>query len=145
MLPVLQCDDRGYPICKVWRPLPSIFPGHGDTAGDSHHGLPSVPHSVERLERVEFPPFRAAIDADVKLMMTAHLALPALDGPDAPPATLSRRILHGLLREELDFKGVIVTDAMDMGAIRQGKALGRRCPARGRCRRGFVVVNFQLG
>jgi beta-N-acetylhexosaminidase len=100
------------------------FPGHGDTAGDSHHGLTSVPHCLERLERVEFPPFRAAIDADVKLMMTAHLALPALDGPDAPPATLSRRILHGLLREELGFEGVIVTDAMDMGAIRQGEALG---------------------
>jgi len=76
------------------------------------------------LQRVEFPPFRAAIDADVKLMMTAHLALPALDGLDAPPATLSRRILTGLLREELGFDGVIVTDAMDMGAIRQGDALG---------------------
>ena len=100
------------------------FPGHGDTAGDSHHGLPSVPHNLERLKKVEFPPFRAAIAADVKLMMTAHLALPALDGPDAPPATLSRRILHGLLREELGFEGVIVTDAMDMGAIRQGEALG---------------------
>jgi beta-N-acetylhexosaminidase len=100
------------------------FPGHGDTAGDSHHGLPSVPHSLERLEQVEFPPFRAAIDADAKLVMTAHLALPSLDGPDAPPATLSRRILHGLLREELNFKGVIVTDAMDMGAIHQGEALG---------------------
>jgi len=57
-------------------------------------------------------------------MMTAHLALPALDGPDAPPATLSRRILHGLLREDLGFEGVTVTDAMDMGAIRQGDALG---------------------
>lgn len=100
------------------------FPGHGDTAGDSHHGLPSVPHSLERLERVEFPPFRAAIDADVKLMMTAHLALPAIDGLNAPPATLSHRILHGLLRKELDFNGVIITDAMDMGAIRQGKPLG---------------------
>ena len=100
------------------------FPGHGDTAGDSHHGLPSVSHSLDRLQRVEFPPFRAAIDADVKLMMTAHLALPALDGQDAPPATLSRRILHGLLREELGFEGLIVTDAMDMGAIHQGDALG---------------------
>jgi beta-N-acetylhexosaminidase len=100
------------------------FPGHGDTAGDSHHGLPSVPHTLERLQSVEFPPFQAAIVADAKLMMTAHLALPALDGPEAPPATLSRRILHGLLREELGFKGVIITDAMDMGAIRQGEALG---------------------
>jgi len=100
------------------------FPGHGDTDGDSHHGLPSVPHSLERLQQVEFLPFRAAIAADVKLMMTAHLALPALDGPDAPPATLSRRILHGLLQEELGFNGVIVTDAMDMKAICQGDALG---------------------
>jgi beta-N-acetylhexosaminidase len=100
------------------------FPGHGDTAGDSHHGLPAVPHTLERLQAVEFPPFQAAIAADAKLMMTAHLALPALDGPDAPPATLSRRILQGLLREELGFNGVIVTDAMDMGAIRQGEALG---------------------
>lgn len=101
------------------------FPGHGDTSGDSHHNLPSVPYNLERLRQVEFPPFQAAIAADVKLMMTAHLALPALDGPDAPPATLSRRILHGLLREELGFKGVIVTDAMDMQAIHQGEALGK--------------------
>jgi beta-N-acetylhexosaminidase len=100
------------------------FPGHGDTGGDSHHGLPSVPHSLERLHKVEFPPFRAAIAADVKLVMTAHLALPALDGPDAPPATLSRRILHELLRENLGFNGVTVTDALDMQAIRQGDALG---------------------
>lgn len=100
------------------------FPGHGDTGGDSHHGLPSVPHDLERLKQVEFPPFQAAIHAGVKLVMTAHLALPAVDGPDAPPATLSRNILHGLLREELGFDGVIVTDAMDMKAIRQGDGLG---------------------
>ncbi len=100
------------------------FPGHGDTSGDSHHGLPSVPHNLERLQQVEFVPFQAAIGSGVKLMMTAHLALPAIDGPDAPPATLSRQILHDLLREELGFEGVTVTDAMDMGAIRQGQALG---------------------
>ena len=100
------------------------FPGHGDTDGDSHHGLPSVSHTMERLRQVEFSPFQSAISAEVKLMMTAHLALPVIDGPDAPPATLSRRILTGLLREELGFNGVIVTDAMDMHAIRQGEALG---------------------
>jgi len=100
------------------------FPGHGDTDGDSHHGLPSVSHTLERLQQVEFPPFKAAIAADAKLIMTAHLAMPAIDGPDAPPATLSRRILNGLLREELGFEGVIITDAMDMKAIRQGDALG---------------------
>jgi len=101
------------------------FPGHGDTVGDSHHGLPSVPHKLERLQQVEFPPFQAAIAADSKLIMTAHLALPAIDGPDAPPATLSYRILQEYLRKELGFNGVIVTDAMDMKAIRQGGALGK--------------------
>jgi len=100
------------------------FPGHGDTASDPHYGLPSILHSLERLGQVELPPFRSAISAGAKLVMSAHLALPALDGPDAPPATLSRRILYGLLREELGFDGVIVTDAMDMHAIRQGDALG---------------------
>jgi beta-N-acetylhexosaminidase len=100
------------------------FPGHGDTDSDSHHGLPSVPHTLERLQQVELQPFRGAIAADVKVIMSAHLALPALDGPDAPPATLSRRILHGLLREQMGFGGVIITDAMDMKAIRQGDALG---------------------
>ncbi len=100
------------------------FPGHGDTASDSHHGLPSVPHSLERLQAVELIPFQAAIQAGVKLMMTAHLALPALDGPDAPPATLSRNILNNLLRKELGFEGVSITDAMDMHAIRQGEFLG---------------------
>jgi beta-N-acetylhexosaminidase len=100
------------------------FPGHGDTASDSHHGLQAVPHGLERLHKIEFPPFQAAIAADVKLVMTAHLALPALDGPQAGSATLSRNVLHGLLREEMGFKGVIVTDAMDMHAIQQGEALG---------------------
>jgi len=99
------------------------FPGHGDTSGDSHHGLPSLAHSLERLRQVELPPFQAAIQAGVKLIMTAHLAIPALDGPEAPPATLSSSVLTGLLRGELGFEGVIITDAMDMGAIRQGEAL----------------------
>ncbi|MGZ6316976.1 MAG: glycoside hydrolase family 3 protein [Anaerolineales bacterium] len=100
------------------------FPGHGDVPSDSHYGLPSVPYSLERLEAVELPPFQAAIDADVQMVMTAHLALPAIDGPDAPPATLSRKILTGLLRQKLGFQGVTITDAMDMHAIRQGEYLG---------------------
>jgi beta-N-acetylhexosaminidase len=101
------------------------FPGHGDVANDSHYGLPTLPHSLERLQKVELPPFRAAISAGTKLIMTAHISLPALDGPDAPPATLSRNILQNLLRRQLGFEGVIVTDAMDMRAIRQGEFLGQ--------------------
>lgn len=99
------------------------FPGHGDTASDSHHGLGTVPHSRERLHAVELTPFRSALQADAKLVMTAHLGILSIDGGDAPPATLSSNILTGLLRDELDFKGVIITDAMDMHAIRQGELL----------------------
>ena len=65
------------------------FPGHGDTSSDSHLGLPSLPHSLERLQSVEFLPFKAAIEADVKVTMSAHISLPAIDGENAPPATLS--------------------------------------------------------
>ncbi len=101
------------------------FPGHGDTAGDSHHGLPTLPHDLSRLRRVELPPFAAAVQAGTKMIMTGHLALPAIDGPEAPPATLSPGVLKGLLRKDLGFEGVIITDAMDMHAIPQGQALGQ--------------------
>lgn len=103
------------------------FPGHGDTSSDSHLGLPSLPHSLERLQSIEFLPFKAAIEADVKLTMSAHIAMPAIDGEDAQPATLSPAILTGLLRKQLGFEGVIVSDAMDMHAIKQGEHLGEEC------------------
>lgn len=99
------------------------FPGHGDTASDSHHGLGTVPHSRERLHAVELTPFRSALQADVKLVMTAHLGILSIDGADAPPATLSPNIINGLLRRDLGFNGVVITDAMDMHAIRQGELL----------------------
>ncbi|WHX47494.1 beta-N-acetylhexosaminidase [Paenibacillus woosongensis] len=92
------------------------FPGHGDTAVDSHHGLASVPHSKERLYRVELPPFRKAIESGVDMIMTAHVIFPAFE-PDGIPATLSRRVLTGLLRTELGFEGVIITDCLEMHAI----------------------------
>jgi beta-glucosidase len=91
------------------------FPGHGDTTSDSHLELPLLPHSRERLEQVELPPFRQAIAAGVEAVMTGHLTLPALD-PDRP-ATLSRAVLHQLLREQLGFDGLVVTDALVMEAI----------------------------
>jgi len=101
------------------------FPGHGDVAMDSHYGLPTVPHDLERLENVELFPFRAAVNAGTQLNMTGHISFPALDGPEAPPATLSRNISHNLLRQRLGFEGVSMTDAMDMGIIRQGALLGQ--------------------
>jgi len=99
------------------------FPGHGDTAIDSHQSAPSLPHAEDRLRRVELPPFAAAMQAGVKLMMTGHLSLPNFEGLDDLPATLSPKILRGLLRGELGYTGVIITDAMDMHAIHQGPGL----------------------
>src|SRR6476646_4472964 len=91
------------------------FPGHGDTSTDSHLELPLVEHSPERLRETEFAPFRAAIDAGVATIMTAHVLVPALD--EKRPATLSRRIVHELLREELKFDGVILSDDLEMKAV----------------------------
>ena len=92
------------------------FPGHGDTAADSHHELPVVPHGRDRLDSVELLPFRSAISSGVDAIMTAHVVFPAYE-PDGVPATLSRRILTGLLREQLGYRGVIVTDCLEMNAI----------------------------
>lgn len=93
------------------------FPGHGDTGADSHVALPTVPHGRERLDRVELVPFRAAIRAGVGAIMTAHVTFPAVEPAPGLPATLSRRVLTGLLREELGFEGLIVTDALEMQAV----------------------------
>ncbi|RNL71183.1 glycoside hydrolase family 3 protein [Streptomyces sp. I6] len=94
------------------------FPGHGDTVSDSHHSLPTIHHSREEWEALDAPPFRAAIAAGIRSIMTAHIVVPALD-PSEDPATLSRPILTGILREELGYDGVVVTDALDMAGVRQ--------------------------
>ena len=91
------------------------FPGHGETRADSHDELPVVEHPPERLREREMAPFRAAIAADVAMVMTAHVLYPALD--EDRPATLSRLIVDDILRRELGHQGLIVTDDLDMGAI----------------------------
>jgi len=91
------------------------FPGHGDTTTDSHKELPVVEASRERLEAVELPPFRRAVEAGVATMMTAHVLYKALD--DRLPATLSRAVITSLLREELKYDGVVLTDDLEMHAI----------------------------
>ena len=91
------------------------FPGHGDTAQDSHLELPVLAHARERLEQLELKPFRRLIAAGVESVMTAHLLIPALDAER--PATLSPKVLTDLLRVSLDFQGLIVTDALVMEAI----------------------------
>ena len=101
------------------------FPGHGDTATDTHLGLAVIEHPRSHLDEVELPPFKAAIAAGVGAVMSSHIALPALDPgmvegamqPLRSPATLSRPILTGLLRDEMKFDGLIYTDSMSMLAI----------------------------
>jgi beta-N-acetylhexosaminidase len=93
------------------------FPGHGDVTTDSHLSLPVVPDDRKELENNELVPFRAAISAGVSSIMPGHLAVPALEPDATVPASLSRDILTGLLREEMKFRGLIVTDAMDMGGV----------------------------
>ncbi|WP_322905386.1 beta-N-acetylhexosaminidase [Paenibacillus campi] len=92
------------------------FPGHGDTEVDSHYGLASVPHDRQRLEQVELLPFRHAIAAETDLIMTAHVIFPAFE-PQPIPATLSHAVLTGLLRQQMGYNGVIVTDCLEMQAI----------------------------
>jgi beta-N-acetylhexosaminidase len=93
------------------------FPGHGDTATDSHIDLPLVPHDRARLDEVELFPFRAAIQAEVAGIMSAHVTFPAIDPTPGLAATLSRPVLTGLLRDELGYTGLIVTDSLEMGAL----------------------------
>ena len=93
------------------------FPGHGDTGTDSHIAVPVAPGCWDRLDTLEMVPFRAAIAAGVTAIMTAHVALPCLDPADPVPATLSVAATQGLLRDSLGFQGLVVTDALVMGAI----------------------------
>ena len=104
-------QDAGVAACA------KHFPGHGDTSVDSHHTVPVIDRSRDLLEQCELVPFRAAIAAGVQSVMTGHLLVPAYD--DELPATLSRRILTDLLRHELGFDGLVVTDGIEMQGVRR--------------------------
>ena len=93
------------------------FPGHGDTETDSHISLPVIRSDWRRLSAVELVPFKAAIAAGVDVVMSAHIALPRFSGDSTRPATLSQAVLTGVLRDSLHFRGLVVTDALDMGAL----------------------------
>jgi len=93
------------------------FPGHGDTETDSHLALPTITAPWSRFDTLELVPFRAAIAAGVDAVMTAHIALPALDNGERRAGTLSPAILTGILRDSLGYQGLVATDALDMGAI----------------------------
>ena len=93
------------------------FPGHGDTATDSHLGLAVVASDMARLQSVELMPFKSAIEAGVDSIMTAHVAVPQVTGEARVPATLSRKVLTELLREKMEFDGIVVTDALEMAGV----------------------------
>jgi beta-N-acetylhexosaminidase len=105
-------SDRKNPVLVTAK----HFPGHGDTTEDSHLALPRLDADHDRIEAVELTPFRSAIAAGVDAVMTAHLNVPALD-PDNLPATVSSKIITGVLRDELGFHGLVVTDAMEMQGL----------------------------
>ena len=111
------------------------FPGHGDTDQNSHLTLPTITVSRARLDTVELVPFRAAIAAGLGAIMTAHIALPAILGDSSTPATLSPRVMTDLLRRELGFRGLLITDAMDMNGVLANARPGR----------GGQVVSGQYG
>ena len=102
-------QDNGVAACA------KHFPGHGDTSQDSHYDLPRLPHSMDRLQRVELPPFRAAVDAGVAMIMTSHVIFEPLDSKY--PATMSRPALDGILRDQMHYDGVVISDDLEMKAI----------------------------
>ncbi|CAL9543012.1 glycoside hydrolase family 3 protein [Streptomyces sp. enrichment culture] len=113
---LVAAEVKGYESSRV-ASTAKHFPGHGDTVTDSHDALPYIHHTREQWEELDAPPFRAAIAAGIDSIMTAHIVVPALDGSE-DPATLSRPILTGILREELGYDGVVVTDSLGMEGVR---------------------------
>ena len=114
---MVTAQVNGYQKDAGINATPKHFPGHGDTATDSHTGIPIITHSKAQWEQIDAPPFKAAIKAGTNMIMSGHLVVPALD-PSGDPATLSQPILTGVLRGELGYKGVIITDSLGMQGVR---------------------------
>lgn len=109
-------QSRGLAACA------KHFPGHGDTDLDSHHDLPVLRHEMDRIREIELPPFAAAIRADVAAIMTTHVVFEAID--PGVPATMSRAAIEGLLRGELGYDGVVISDDLEMAAIAESTEVG---------------------
>lgn len=107
---------KGYRAAGVISDL-KHFPGHGDTAVDSHLALPTISSTLEQLEAIELVPFKSGIEAGADSVMIAHISFPALTHQEALPATVSPALVRGLLREKLGFDGVIISDCMEMNAV----------------------------
>ena len=119
-----EAEIRGYQEAGVATCI-KHFPGHGDTATDSHLAMPTVPYDMERLEHIELVPFKRGIAAGTDCVMTAHIAFPALMGASNLPATLSHAVIGQLLREQLGFQGVIMTDCLEMNAVSETVGVGQ--------------------
>ncbi|WP_327717238.1 glycoside hydrolase family 3 protein [Streptomyces sp. NBC_00490] len=114
---MVAAEVGGYQHARQVAATAKHFPGHGDTAVDSHYGFPVITHTRAQWDKLDAPPFRAAIAAGIDSIMTAHIMVPALDD-SGDPATLSHPILNGILRGELGYDGVIVTDSLGMEGVR---------------------------
>ena len=112
-----KAQVRGYETDAGISSTAKHFPGHGDTAIDSHYGFPIITHTRQEWETIDKPPFQAAVDAGIDAIMTAHIQVPALD-PSGDPATLSKPIITDILRGEMGYKGVVVTDSLGMQGVR---------------------------
>jgi beta-N-acetylhexosaminidase len=123
------------------------FPGHGDTAADSHLGLARVTGDRARLDAVELPPFRRAIEAGVDAVMIAHVTVPALDAEPNRVATTSKPVVSGLLKEEMGFKGMVVTDALDMAGLTRlyAKDIGRAAVESFQAGNDLLIIPADLG
>ena len=117
-------EIRGYQSAGVATCI-KHFPGHGDTATDSHLAMPVVPYALERLEQIELVPFKSGIAAGTDCVMTAHISFPALMGETELPATLSPAVINQLLRQQLGFQGVIMTDCLEMNAVSETVGVSR--------------------
>jgi beta-N-acetylhexosaminidase len=104
-------------------PVIKHFPGHGDTDVDSHKGLPVIDHDVKRLNKLELIPFKKAIEADADMVMVAHILIPKLDKKN--PASLSKKVMTDILRNEMNFNGVVITDDLAMQAITKNGEIGK--------------------
>jgi beta-N-acetylhexosaminidase len=119
------------------------FPGHGDTSTDTHYDLASVPHDLARLHAVELAPFKAAIDAGIDAIMTAHVMFPAIEPDPAIPATLSKAVLTDLLRKQMGFNGTVISDCLEMAAISEGIGVAKGAIATLQAGADIVLVSHR--
>ncbi len=120
------------------------FPGHGDTSVDSHLDLPIIPHGLARLEEIELKPFKECIAEGADTIMTAHVYFPSIETEPGVPATISKKVITGLLREKLKFNGVVTTDCMEMNAILHGIGTEKGAVAALKAGVDYVMISHTL-